>query len=109
MKSRKNVAEVSGHLVLNDAVENKQFHIKSAPCRYLSFLKLLLSQVKQDVICQICLIFSLCICGTRVKAAALEVLSNVFLVLVSLLLPELSNFVLQLDNGPLNFIVLADQ
>lgn len=34
---------------------------------------------------------------------------DVLLVLVALLLPELSDFVLQLDNGPLDLIVLTDQ
>lgn len=42
-------------------------------------------------------------------AAALEVLSDVLLVLVPLLLSELSDFVLQLDDGPLDLIVLTDQ
>lgn len=41
-------------------------------------------------------------------AAALKVLSDVLLVLVPLLLSELSYFVLQLDDGPLDLIVLAD-
>lgn len=45
----------------------------------------------------------------RVKAAPLEVLSDVLLVLVPLLLSELSYFVLQLDDGPLDLIVLTDQ
>lgn len=39
----------------------------------------------------------------------LEVLSDVLLVLVSLLLSELRQFVLQLDDGSLNLIVLTDQ
>lgn len=41
-------------------------------------------------------------------AAALEVLSDVLLVLVPLLLSELSHFVLQLDDGPLDLVVLTD-
>lgn len=45
----------------------------------------------------------------RVKGAVLEVLSDVLLVLVPLLLSELSYFVLQLDDGPLDLIVLTDQ
>lgn len=45
----------------------------------------------------------------RVQAAALEILPDVLLVLVPLLLSELSHFVLQLDDGPLDLVVLADQ
>lgn len=46
----------------------------------------------------------------RVKnAAALEVLADVLLVLVPLLLSEQSHFILQLDDGSLDLIVLTDQ
>lgn len=45
----------------------------------------------------------------KAAAAALEVLPDVLLVLVPLLLSELSYFVLQLDDGPLDLIVLTDQ
>lgn len=41
--------------------------------------------------------------------AASKVLPDVLLVLVALLLPELGDFVLQLDNGALDFVVLTDQ
>jgi len=49
------------------------------------------------------------ISATRATSAALEVLAYVLLVLVPLLLPELSHFVLQLDDGPLDLKVLTDQ
>lgn len=47
--------------------------------------------------------------GAEMKAADLEILPDVFLVLVPLLLSELSYFVLQLDNGSLDLVVLTDQ
>ena len=45
----------------------------------------------------------------RAAPATLEVLSDVLLILIPLLLPELIDFVLQLDDGPLDLVVLADQ
>lgn len=45
----------------------------------------------------------------KAPAAALEVLADVLLVLVPLLLSELSYFILQLDDGPLDLIVLTHQ
>lgn len=45
----------------------------------------------------------------RSVAPALEVLSDVLLVLVPLLLAQLTDLVLQLDNGSLQLVVLADQ
>lgn len=43
------------------------------------------------------------------RVRSLKVLPDVLLVLVSLLLPELGQFVLQLDDGSLDLIVLTDQ
>lgn len=75
-----------------------KFHIKSSLIRGLSSLHLL----------DLGIIY-LWTRAVRVKvAAALEVLSDVLLVLIPLLLSELSHFVLQLDDGPLNFVVLTD-
>lgn len=45
--------------------------------------------------------------GVSHNAWVLEVLSNIFLVLITLLLFELSNFILQLDDGTFNLIVLT--
>lgn len=45
----------------------------------------------------------------RIGPAALKILPDVLLVLVALLLPEPSHFVLQLDDGPLDLVVLTDQ
>ena len=43
------------------------------------------------------------------SCCALEVLSDVLLVFIPLLLSELSYFILQLHDGPLDLIVLTDQ